>query len=427
MDLRERLEHLAGLGIARTVSAWEILRTGATFNPLTRQHRVDPYPAYRRLRERDPVHRSPLAGGWILSRHRDVVRVLRDARFSADERHQKRWHKMMARRRRQGLPDPYEDGMASMLRLDPPDHTRLRNLVSKAFTPRQVERMRPRAEAIVKERLARIDGGEMELVADLAAPLPVILIAEMLGVPSEDHERFRRLSDQAVQTLGDATVDAAREALVAMTELRDYFEGIVEARRREPRADLISALAAAEEAGDRLSTQELFATLVLILVAGNETTTNLISNGVLALLRHPEQLALLRREPERIPAAVEELLRYDSPVQLTSRMVLEDLEFEGRTFLRGEQIVLLLGAANRDEEAFPGADLLDVKRENVRHLSFGQGIHFCLGAQLARLEGAVALRGLLERFECIELATDEVEWGANTVLRGPKRLPLRVG
>jgi pimeloyl-[acyl-carrier protein] synthase len=425
VTLRERLRYAAVLAVARTVGAYERARTGATFNPLTRRHRFDPYPAYRRLRERDPIHRSPLADGWILSRHGDVARVLRDGRFSADERNQRRWPKLVARRRRSGLPDPYESGLASMLRRDPPDHTRLRTLVSKAFTPRAVERMRPRAEAIVKERLAGV-GGEMELVRELAAPLPVMIIAEMLGVPSEDHERFRHLSDEAVRTLGDGSVDDARRGIAALDALRALFVDVVEERRLAPREDLISAMVAAEEEGDRLTTQELFATAVLILVAGNETTTNLISSGLLALLRHPEELALLRRKPERIPAAVEELLRYDSPVQFTSRMVLEDMEFEGRPFLRGEQVVLLLASANRDEEVFAEPDRLDVTRENVRHLSFGLGIHFCLGAQLARLEASVALRGLLDRFEHIELAEDRVAWSDNTILRGPKRLRLKV-
>lgn len=426
MTLRERLRYAAVLAVARAVGAYERARTGATFNPLTPRHRVDPYPAYRRLRERDPIHRSPLADGWILSRHGDVSRVLRDGRFSADERNQRRWPKLVARRRRSGLPDPYESGLASMLRRDPPDHTRLRTLVSKAFTPRAVERMRPRAEAIVKERLACVAGGEMELVRELAAPLPVMIIAEMLGVPSEDHERFRHLSDEAVRTLGDGSVDDARRGIAALDALRALFVDVVEARRLAPREDLISAMVVAEEEGDRLTTQELFATAVLILVAGNETTTNLISSGLLALLRHPRELALLRRKPERIPAAVEELLRYDSPVQFTSRMVLEDMEFEGRPFLRGEQVVLLLASANRDEEVFAEPDRLDVTRENVRHLSFGLGIHFCLGAQLARLEASVALRGLLDRFEHIELAEDRVAWSDNTILRGPKRLRLKV-
>lgn len=426
MDLRERVEHHALRTLTHGASLVERLRFGATWNPLARRHLEDPYPVYRRLRERDPIHRSFLAPGWVLSRHDDVARVLRDARWSADERNWTRYERLAARRRRRGIPDFYESGLASMLRMDPPDHTRLRTLVSKAFTPRAVERMRPRVEAIVKERLARFEGAVFELVDELAAPLPVMAIAEMLGVPSEDHARFRHWSDEIVRTLGESTLDDMRRAQAAQEALRRYLEGVAEARRREPRPDLLTALVQAEEEGDRLTSAELFGVCVLLLVAGNETTTKLVANGVLALQGEPDQLALLRDEPERIPAAVEELLRFVGPVQLTSRMAREDGELAGRPVRRGEQIVLLLASANRDEAVFPDAERLDVTRDNVRHLAFGHGIHHCLGAQLARLEATAALRGLLERFPTLRLAEERVVWGDNTVLRGPVRLPLRV-
>jgi len=427
MNLRERFVHGGIVAVMRGAYAWERLRDGVGFDLLGWSYREDPYPAYARLREIDPVHWSRVVPGWVLSRYDDVVEALGDPRLSADERNWKRYPMIAARRRRMGVPEPYSDGAASMLRLDAPDHTRLRRLVSRAFTPRAIERMRPRIQAIADRLLTRVaDHGEIELVRDFSAPLPVIVIAEMLGVPPEDHERFRHWSDEGVRTLGFGDADDIRRSVAAQEQLRGYLEGIVAARRREPRDDLVSALVAAEEMGDRLGSGELFAQIMLILVAGNETTTNLIGNGLIALLRHPDQLEILRRDPDRIPAAIDELVRYDSPVQLTSRMAPFDLEFRGRRVRRGEQLVLLLGAANRDPSAFPDPDRLDVTRLDVRPLSFGHGVHFCLGAQLARLESEIAFRALLATFARIDLARDRIEWGDNTVLRGPRRLDLKV-
>jgi len=411
--------------------AVERLETGMVFNPIRASLRRDPYPFYQQMRERDPVHRSRAADGWMLTRYDDVLSVLSDRRFSSDERHLRRWATMRARGERAGLGDPYEAQRASMLRLDPPDHTRLRGLVSKAFTPRAVEQMRPRVEQIVDELISELPArGEFELVERFASPLPVAVIAEMLGVPSDDRERFRRWSDKAIQALGDAPLRERREALVAMEELGEFVRESAEQRRAEPRDDLLSALVAAEEAGDRLSEDELFTTCVLLLVAGNETTQSLIGNAVIALLRNPRQLELLREEPKRIPAAVEELLRYDSPVQLTSRIVREPGALRGHPLAPGQQLVLFLGAANRDPERFPEPDRLDVARDDVRHLSFSHGTHFCLGAQLARLEAGLALEGLVTRLPDLRFADpvaedDGVVWKRNTVLRGPSRVRLR--
>jgi cytochrome P450 len=424
MRLREKLDNvLVGVELVAKLAA-ERLETGVTFNPTRKEMRADPYPFYQRLREHDPFHRSRPADGWVLTRYADILAVLGDRTFSADERHLRRYPRMSARSRRAGIPDPYEQERASMLRLDPPDHTRLRNLVSKAFTPRAVERMRPRVGEYVDELLGGLRGRHhMELIRDFAAPLPVSVIAEMLGVPVEDRERFRHWSDEAVRTLGDGSMDDRRRAVAAMEELGGYLEGIAEERRREPRGDLLSGLVAAEEAGDRLSTQELFTTCVLLLVAGNETTTKLIANSIVALLHHPDQLEILRSEPKRIPGALEELLRYDSPVQLTSRMVLEDRELHGHFLRKGQQLVLVLAAGNRDPERFERPNRLDVARDDVRHLSFSYGLHHCLGAQLARLEGALALEALVTRFPDLRI-DGPIEWGDNTVLRGPRSLPL---
>jgi cytochrome P450 len=406
---------------------FERARTGILFNPLRPDLRSDPHPFYRELREKDPFHRCYGAGGWVLSRYADVQAALADRRFSSDERNWKRWSRVRRRNRLAGLPDPYEEDLSSMLRLDAPDHTRLRNGVSKAFTPRAVEGMRGRIEQVIDELLDRLrDRRSMELVADFAGPLPVVVIAEMLGVPAEDRDRFRFWSDEVVRMLGENEFEDARRALRARRELCRYLGEICEARRRAPRDDLISALVAAGEGSDRLRPKELLSILVLLLVAGNETTTKLIGNGLLALLAHPDQWALLRDEPKRIPGSIDELLRFDGPVQLTSRMVLEDLDWRGRRLRRGEQVVLLLAAANRDPEHFADPDRLDVTREDVRHLAFGHGAHYCVGAQLARLEAGLAFDALARRFPDLSVSGD-VAWGDNTVLRGPIRVPLALG
>ena len=427
MTLRTRFDDFTWLCRGLALAAVERVETGVVFNPMAPGFREDPYPFYRRLRETDPFHRSRPADGYVLTRYDDVIAVLRDSAFSSDERNLKIFPRMVARMARAGLPDPYADDNMSMLRRDPPDHTRLRGLVAKAFTPRSIERMRPRIEQILKELLdPRPAHGAMELVRELGAPLPVRVIAEMLGIPPEDHVRFRHWSNEIVRSLGEGTFEDQRAALKAQGELRSYFEAIVAARRMAPRDDLISALAAAEDAGDRLKASEMFATLVLLLIAGNETTTNLISNAMLALLRSPDQLELLRASPERVPAALEELLRYDSPVQMTSRIATRDCELSGHQVRRGQQLVLLLGAANRDPEVFADPERLDVTRTDVRHLSFSHGIHFCLGAQLARLEGALALEALITRFPAIRLPAQKLTWRNNTILRGPTELWLEL-
>ena len=424
MRLREKLDTvLFGVeGLAKL--GWERLETGINFNPLRKELRVDPYPFYRQLREKDPFHRSRPADGWILTRYDDILSVLGDKTFSSDERHQRTYPRQRARGERAGIPDPYEESRMSMLRVDPPDHTRLRSLVSKAFTPRAIDRVRPRIEEYAEQILhGVVKGGRMELVRDFAAPLPVVVIAEMLGVPVEDRDRFRHWSDEAVRSIGDGTLDDQRRGYAAMTELGEYIGTVADARRRDPKDDLISGLVAAEEEGDRLSENELFATCVLLLVAGNETTTNLIGNGITALLRNPAQLEILREEPKRIPAAVDEFLRYDSPVQLTSRIVKEDREFRGHRLRKGQQVVLVLAAGNRDPERFERAEELDVLRDDVRHLSFSHGLHHCLGAQLAKLEGAIALESLITRLPDLRF-DGPIEWGDNTILRGPRSLPL---
>ena len=389
-----------------------------TYNPVLPRVRRDPYPTYRALRRKDPVHRSPLLDTWVLARYQEVALVLRDDRFSVER---ERWRGAQA-----FTPAPR---VASMLVVDPPYHTRLRRLVSRAFTPRTVERLRPRVEAIVDQALDRAAArGGMELIEDLAYPLPVTVIAELLGVPSEDWPRFRAWSAALVASLDPMSAREER-VLTAMLQAREalgaYLSEVIAVRRREPGEDLISSLLSVEESGQGLSHLELVVMANLLLVAGHETTVNLIGNGLLALLRHPEQLALLRERPEIIRSAVEELLRWDSPVQLTARVALEPVELGGRPVQPGDLLLALLGSANRDGEQFGDPDRLDLTRDPNPHLAFGRGIHFCLGAPLARLEAQIAIQALVSRFPGLRLAGTPRR-SPTITLRGLRRLPLHL-
>ncbi|MBM3139411.1 MAG: cytochrome P450 [Chloroflexi bacterium] len=394
----------------------ERLRSGVVWNPLDDGYQQDPVPAHARLRERDPVHRSELLGVWILSRYAEIDEILRDHdRFSSATR---RATSGDAARGVQELDVP------SMLFLDPPDHTRLRALVARAFTRRSIDSWRARIEQIVEELLDELsEVGEFDLIERFANPLPTLVIAEMLGVPGADYDRFRQWSDLIARTLEPTlTAGELQQAMVARDELRAYFAEIAEQRRLEPREDLVSVLVAAEEGGDRLTHEELITMLILLLVAGNETTTNLIGNGVLALLRHPDQLAWLRAHPESADAAIEELLRYDGPVQTDGRAALEDVVIGGKQVRRGEQVILLLGAANHDPREFVDPDRLDLSRGDKSHLSFGRGIHHCLGAPLARLEGQVAIPAIVARFPGLRLTGERPRFKDQVVLRGLRSL-----
>ena len=387
------------------------------WNPLDPAVIEDPYPLYHRLRAEDPVHRSA-AGIWVLSRYDDVALALRDPRFG-----RRGFQELISARF--GTP-----GFAhSMLLQDPPDHTRLRTLVSKAFTPRAIEGLRGRVEQMVGTLLdAAADRGEMDLIADLAYPLPAGVICEMLGVPSADRDRLREWSTDIARSM-DALVisdpETVARANAAGAALYEYFEALVAERRRSPAEDILSALIAAEEAGDRLSTDELYATLILLFLAGHETTANLIGNGALALLRQPAQLRRLLEHPALIDSAIEELLRYESPVQRLSRITNQDVTLAERTIPAGSLVLALLGATNRDPAHFAEPDRLDVTRQDNRHLAFGTGIHFCLGAPLARLEGRIAFAALLRRCPGLALATDRIEWRQTFALRALVSLPVR--
>jgi pimeloyl-[acyl-carrier protein] synthase len=392
---------------------------------------ADPYPFYAALRASNPVFRLPVGeptgpGAWLLTRHADVHAVLRDVRFSVDRRRARLVRDNMDRLPI-GMALGEEGGLRTMLVMDPPDHTRVRGLVSKAFTPRHVTALRPRIERIVEELLgAAAARGSMDLIADFAAPLPAIVIAELLGVPAADHRRFKQWSSELVTSVGAGNPVAIRERFEkALGQLVDYLRRVIAERRKAPGDDLISAMIQAQEERDALTDAELLATSNLLLLAGHETTTNLIGNGTLALLRHREQLERLRAAPALLPAAIEELLRYDSPVQATVRVATQDVEIDGRRIPAEALVVTGVGAANRDPAVFPEPDRLDLGREPNPHLSFGLGVHFCLGAALARLEAELAFGALLERFPRLELASEAVSYRSNLILRGLDALPVR--
>ena len=389
------------------------------FNPIDPEFVADPYPTYHRLRAEDPVHHSPL-GFWVLTRYEDVVASLRDPRLAKEA-----IATFVAERL--GI-TPLGIGL-SMLDRDPPDHTRLRGLVSKAFTPRVVDVLRPHIQQIVDGLLDRAEArGAMDLIEDFAYPLPVIVICEMLGVPVEDRDRFKTWGLDIARGL-DAVLlgpesEVVKRSSASRMALADYFRGLIAERRAAPRADMLSDLIAAEEAGDTLTENELLATCILLLVAGHETTVNLIGNGSLALLRHPDQLQRLRDTPGLIGAAVEELLRFDGPVQRTARIPSEDITIGGKRIPKGDMVMPFIGAADRDPAQFPEPDRLDIGRADNRHIAFGWGIHFCLGAPLARVEGQIAINTLVRRLPKLALATDAPAFRQSLTLRGLTALPV---
>jgi pimeloyl-[acyl-carrier protein] synthase len=392
---------------------------GIAFNPMDPAFVADPYPTYRRLQAEDPVHHSPM-GFWVLTRYEDVVAALRDPRLAKEA-----IAAFVAARF--GAPMPAMG--LSMLDRDPPDHTRLRSLVSKAFTPRVVDGLRPRVQQIVDGLLDGVrDAGTMDLIEEFAYPIPVNVICEMLGVPVEDHERFKGWSLDIARGLDaillPADSEVPKRSAAARTGLAEYFRELIARRRVAPRADLLSGLIAAEEAGDKLSENELLATCILLLIAGHETTVNLIGNGTLALLRHPDQLRRLRDNPALIGSAIEELLRFDGPVQRTARIPSEDVVIDGRKIPKGEMVMPFIGAADRDPAQFPEPDRLDIGRTDNRHIAFGWGIHFCLGAPLARVEGQIAINTLVQRLPSLALATDRPEFRQSLTLRGLASLPV---
>ena len=389
--------------------------TGLELTALDKAFRENPYPILARLRERDPIHHDEVLGQYIFTRHDDVMAILRDRESWSDPR--------------KGNPGTFSyeilgdsDEEPSMLLMDDPGHRRLRDLVKRSFTPRAIERWRPRVRMVAERIIGEIEGGEFELMEKVAQPIPTVVIAELLGIDPGMHESFKAWSNASIQTAFSPVKNPEDVKLAdeAIASLEAFFRDEIERRRREPGDDLISSLVAAEEQGDRLSESELVSTCNLLLLAGNLTTTDLIGNGVKAFLDHPQEMAKLRERPELIKNAVEEILRYDSPVVNSGRIASRDVEIGGVKIARGETLSVKLGAANRDPAVYPDPDRFDIEREDTHHQSFGGGRHLCLGAHLARLEAQETLAALFSRFSEIRFGGGGHEYAAIPSFRGLK-------
>lgn len=389
------------------------------------QFKANPFPIFARLRAEEPVCSTTLPDTtrvWLLTRYEDVNSLFKDERFTKERRKAMTAEQL---RKQPWIPPVFRPLERNMLDLDPPDHTRLRALVQKAFTPRLVEQMRGRVESLAEELLDAVERkGEMDLVRDYALPLPMTLITEVLGVPARDRDKFHRWSNVIVSV---SQFNSTWRVIPAIWMFNRYLRRFFKERRAEPKDDLTSALIQAEERGDALSEDELFAMVFLLLVAGHETTVNLIASGVLELLEHPDQMDKLQHDPSMIRTAVEELLRYTSPVFMgTERYAREDVTIRGVTIPQGEMALGVIGSANRDETVFENPDVLDLTRENNKHLGFGYGFHFCLGAPLARLETQIAISVLLRRSPGLRLKNtrESLIWRPGLILRGLKALPV---
>ncbi len=403
-----------------------VSRPAMNFSPLAPEFQANPYPFYDMLRTNMPIFHWEDWGMWFLTRYEDCAFVLKDSRFGHEilnfmTRDELGWGESPANQK------PLNDVMHGwMLLRDPPTHTRLRGLVHKAFTPRVIERLRDRIQAITNQLIdAALARGSMDVIEEFAFPLPITVIAELLGVPTSDMNDIHRWSRALAFTLELTTDPTVYDAgAINAAEFADYLRDMANQRRRAPQDDLLSGLLAAEAEGDKLTEDELIATCILLLLAGHETTVNLIGNGLNALLTHPDQWAQLKANPALSRSAVEECLRFDSPVQMTSRTVLADVEYNGMTFKRGQQVATMFGAANHDPAKFTDPATFDITRDPNPHMAFGNGIHFCLGAPLARLEGQIAFETLARRLPDVQLASDPVR--RNTyILRGFKSMPVK--
>jgi len=404
------------------VSAHPVVKMGASGAPLSLYHLLDPevlanpYPLFQRLRTEDPVHWDPFLHAWVVTRYQDVVTVLHH--YSAERTPTPEQLTQMGL----GSMNPIAQVMVKqMLFLDPPAHTRLRSLASYAFTPQRVEVLRGHIREITNRLLDDVlSQGRMDVIADLAEPLPCIVTAEMLGVPVEDHQQLKAWSQDFAEMLGNFQHNPDREPriLKSVQEMTAYFRAAMRDQRLHPRPGLVSSLMNAQINGDRLTEDEVIANSIVTMVGGQETTTNLIGNGVLTLLRNPPQLEKLRSDLALVPSAVEEMLRYESPSQHTARLAPDDVELGGKAIRKRQAVIAVMGAANRDPARFPDPDRLDIGRADNRHVAFGWAGHFCFGAPLARIEGQVALQKLLTRFGGVRLAPGAITWRHNLGLRG---------
>ena len=392
------------------------------YNLLDPDVRANPYPLFRRLRTEDPVHWDPFIHAWVVTRYADVISVL---------------HNFLTYKpappgalKEMGLSelDPLAKVMMKqMLFMDPPAHTRLRNLAAKVFTPARMEKLRLHIREIISSLLDKVQpNGRMEVLVDFAEPLPAIVTAELLGLPASDFRQLKAWSADFAERLGNfhQNPDGMQRVLQSLQDMRDYFETAVRDIQEHPREGLIDSFLRAEIDGDRLTMEEVVANSIITMVGGQETTTNLIGNGLLALLRNPDVLEDLRCHPSLIPSAVEELLRYEAPSQYTTRLAPEDVEIGGKTIRKGQATIAIMAAANRDPERFPDPDRIDIRRTENRHLAFGFATHFCFGAPLARIEGQEAFEAMLRRLPDLALAPGPLVWRRNLGLRGLEALPV---
>jgi pimeloyl-[acyl-carrier protein] synthase len=391
------------------------------FNPFSTEFLEDPYPMYRRLREEEPIHPDPL-GYWYVTRYADVVAILKDARFSADYTHWEKYEARFPRHAGATVGSLTASHAKTLLFIDPPDHTRIRKVIARAFTGDALVAFRSGIEEIVDSLLDAIENPEeTDVIRDLAYPFPVLTISKILGVPASDCDLIKPWCSALVPALSPfIPIETRERANHATDQFNAYLRGLLRARRAEPRDDLLSALAREEN----LSEDEAVALAVTLYIAGHETSKHMIGNGVLTLLRHPDQLELLRSDPSLVPRAVEEIFRYESPVQFTCRTALESARVGDQEIQKGEMVGLSFGAANRDPTQFPEPDRFDVTRQHNPHLAFGAGRHFCLGAILARIEGPIAFRKLLERYPRWRLRADAPKWNPLLLFRGLKELPV---
>ena len=396
------------------------------FDPLSPDFIANPYPVYERLRAESPVFWHEPGRMWFFTTYADVFSLLRDRRFGRSIMH-------VMSREELGLPPVRDDlkpfrklGDNSMFDKEPPEHTRLKSLVHKVFTPRRVEQLRGRLQLLTDDLLDKVEArGRMDLLEDFATPLPVTVIAELLGVPEADRHKLRPWSQNIVAMYElDHTPEQERAAVQAAVEFSDYLRYLARKRRENPTGDLITALALVEEEGDRLTEDELISTCVLLLNAGHEATVNVIGNGMLALLHHPAQWQMLRDNPALVPQAVEEMMRYDTPLQLFRRWVLEDLTYQGIELKQGTEVALMFGSANRDPAVFANPATFDITRQENPHISFGGGVHYCLGAPLARLELQIAIHTLITRFPRLCIDGPDPEYRPAYVIRGLKSFPV---
>ncbi len=390
---------------------------------------ADPYPFYRRLREKDPVHWDPFLHAWIVTGYQDAITVLH--KFSADRI---RTPEKLSSMGCDGLNPIARVMLKQLLFMDAASHTRLRGLAATAFSPRRVELLRVHIQEIAEHLIDKVidkclyrEHGELDVIGDFAEPFPAIVTAEMLGVPTADYVRLKDWSADFAEMLGNLqhNADRAPRLLQSLDEMILYFRSAIREKEKRPTEGLIYSLMTAEVDGGRLTEDEVIANSILTMIGGQETTTNLIGNGLLALLRHPEQMARLTADLSLIPSAVEELLRYESPVQHTARIAPENTMLGGKQIQKGQSVIAVMAAGNRDPERFPDPDRLDIERKDNRHLAFGWAAHFCFGAPLARMEGQIAFSALVRRLPRMSLAGAQLEWRENLGLRGLKALPIR--